>query len=673
MKKYVLIIGNGLFQKYIAIRLLEFYPPESLIIENSQPRKKDNIRLLKEIFLYGGIRNIYNHFYNDLQIKKYIKNYNNELKKLLKTEENITYKNIYKTNNINSNEVIKFLKQFNFDVIICIGTSIIKSDILNIYKNKIFNLHTSILPKYRGVLAEFWALYYNDYKNIGVSLHHLKRKLDSGDIVAQQKTEYNSGDTPAKLRFKNAVNAIEVVKKFIDLDNYRNIKPNNSRDYYSKPTYVDIKCMNKKEKEYLKSYDISLKKYPYLFRAAATITNDIDEENFEDFIEIMKYFNTSNLTKIGRGLNLEIGNSFWFYHNKKKYNQEFSYFNGLTQNYSKYQPIILKLLKSGHIDCLHSYGNFNEVGGFNLKLAEYVANEELIKHNIKIKVWIDHGDNYNYQNYKNFLKNGQPKEFDHYDYFKSMGIEFMWYGNTRITDIVGQDRKVSFFEPYINFSLGKYSKQNLIKRFLKNIISNVQKISKINLFDYIFDGNNDSIKKITLHNGYSVYIFRRFGSWEDDHPQNLPNIINEYILNKLVEVEGVSFFYTHLGKRKVFSKTLFLPETIKCFELLKRYNEENKIFITTTSRLLNYIKIRKQLKFKSYWKNGCIYIEILNSNISEDDLQGISFYTPYPFKTFVIFKNKKLEVEKNSADHKGKKSITIKWNKLIFPIIGDTP
>jgi len=380
----------------------------------------------------------------------------------------------------------------------------------------------------------------------------------------------------------------------------------------------------------------------------------------------MKYFNTSQHTKIGKGLDLEIGNTFWFYHNKKNNLQQFSYFDGLSTNYSEYKPKLLELLRSGHLDCLHTYGDFNEGGGFELKLAEIAVNE-LVKNNLKIKVWIGHGDQYNVQNYENFIKNGKPKKYDHYHLFKDIGIEFMWHGNTSITEIIGQDRKVNFFEPYIKSTVGKYSKQSFIKKLTKNLISNLQKYSGITLFDYIFNGNNNSLNKFVLHNGYEVDIFRRFGSWEDDHPLNLPNVINKYNLDKLVNYEGVTFFYNHLGKRKSIEKNLYHKNTIESFELLKEYNSINKIFITTTYRLLTYLRTRKKLKYKSYWKNGCINIEILNSDIYEKEIEGITFYTPYPFKTFVFYKNKRLIIEKNSPDFTGKKSVTIKWNKLEYP------
>jgi len=209
--KYVLIIGNDRFQKYIAYELLKKCRPECLIIENFNSIFTNKFEKIKSAYLYGNIFNVLNKFYNEYKLKKFFKKYNYEFQNLFSNNINFNFDNLLHTSSVNNLDILQQLEKYNFDIIICIGTSIIKSDILKIYENKIFNLHTSILPKYRGVLAEFWALYYADYNNIGVSLHKIKRELDSGDIVAQKKINYNKKDTPAVLRFKNANASIDLI------------------------------------------------------------------------------------------------------------------------------------------------------------------------------------------------------------------------------------------------------------------------------------------------------------------------------------------------------------------------------------------------------------------------------------------------------------------------------
>ncbi|MEF8973489.1 MAG: formyltransferase family protein [Haloarcula sp.] len=46
------------------------------------------------------------------------------------------------------------------------------------------NVHTSELPKYRGMLPTFWALYH-DEDEVGVTVHTMTETIDDGEIVRQ--------------------------------------------------------------------------------------------------------------------------------------------------------------------------------------------------------------------------------------------------------------------------------------------------------------------------------------------------------------------------------------------------------------------------------------------------------------------------------------------------------
>ncbi|MBN1435365.1 DUF3473 domain-containing protein [Candidatus Fermentibacterales bacterium] len=62
---------------------------------------------------------------------------------------------------------------------------ILKRDTLAIPRLGCFNLHSSLLPKNRGMMPAFWSLY-NGRGETGVTLHRMIRKLDAGGIVMQK-------------------------------------------------------------------------------------------------------------------------------------------------------------------------------------------------------------------------------------------------------------------------------------------------------------------------------------------------------------------------------------------------------------------------------------------------------------------------------------------------------
>ncbi len=76
-----------------------------------------------------------------------------------------------------------------------------------------FNLHGSLLPKYRGRCPVNWALI-NGEKETGVTLHEMVSKPDAGDIVAQRRIPIEENDTAFTLFGKIAEAAAVVTGEF---------------------------------------------------------------------------------------------------------------------------------------------------------------------------------------------------------------------------------------------------------------------------------------------------------------------------------------------------------------------------------------------------------------------------------------------------------------------------
>ncbi|MCE3254509.1 MAG: formyl transferase [Rickettsiaceae bacterium] len=69
---------------------------------------------------------------------------------------------------------------------------IFKDQIINLPKFGIINLHSGILPNYRGIMATFWAML-NKEKEIGTTLHFVgDSSIDTGDIIniCKKPTDY---------------------------------------------------------------------------------------------------------------------------------------------------------------------------------------------------------------------------------------------------------------------------------------------------------------------------------------------------------------------------------------------------------------------------------------------------------------------------------------------------
>lgn len=75
-----------------------------------------------------------------------------------------------------------------------------------------FNLHGSLLPRYRGRCPVNWVLIHGETET-GVTLHHMVAKPDAGDIVAQRRVPIGDDDTAHSLYGKLTAAAAELMRE----------------------------------------------------------------------------------------------------------------------------------------------------------------------------------------------------------------------------------------------------------------------------------------------------------------------------------------------------------------------------------------------------------------------------------------------------------------------------
>jgi methionyl-tRNA formyltransferase len=118
--------------------------------------------------------------------------------------------------------------------------------------NKLFNIHFSILPKYRGCHTNYYQIM-NGEKYSGVTLHKIDSGIDSGDIISQLKFKININDTAYdnyKKLIKYSVILFKNNIKKIMVDNYKFKKQNLRLGSYFSRRSVDynkiknIDCLN---------------------------------------------------------------------------------------------------------------------------------------------------------------------------------------------------------------------------------------------------------------------------------------------------------------------------------------------------------------------------------------------------------------------------------------------
>jgi len=106
--------------------------------------------------------------------------------------------------------LVGLLEQQNINLILLIGyMRILSPYFINKWKNKIFNVHPSLLPEFSGLmdLAVHQAVINAKKDKTGCTVHIVDRSLDGGKIVIQKYCSVEKNDTP--LALKKRVQSLE--------------------------------------------------------------------------------------------------------------------------------------------------------------------------------------------------------------------------------------------------------------------------------------------------------------------------------------------------------------------------------------------------------------------------------------------------------------------------------
>lgn len=129
-------------------------------------------------------------------------------------------------------EIAEILEKNNADLILLIGYMRFLSQwFVNKYKNRIMNIHPSLLPKYAGgmdmdVHAEVLK---NREKITGATLHFVDETLDKGPVIMQKEVKIEKDETADSLKEKVQKAEQEIIIKAIGLFSKGKIKVENNK------------------------------------------------------------------------------------------------------------------------------------------------------------------------------------------------------------------------------------------------------------------------------------------------------------------------------------------------------------------------------------------------------------------------------------------------------------
>lgn len=242
--KIIIITQNEPFYLYDNLKyLISIFPKHSTIVgcivsDASPFGKKESffLKAKKTLQIFGLKFFLYYSF-------KFIKSKINFSRNILNLLKDNNIDNIKLHNSINSKESVNLIKSYNPDLLISIlGNQIFKEQIFNLAPKGCINLHTSKLPKYRGLMPAFWVLKNNE-KETAASVFFVDKGIDSGPIIVQKNIIIDDMTLEELIIYSKKV-GMEAIVESVNLifKDEVVLKENDysNKTYYSFPTKSDV-------------------------------------------------------------------------------------------------------------------------------------------------------------------------------------------------------------------------------------------------------------------------------------------------------------------------------------------------------------------------------------------------------------------------------------------------
>lgn len=148
------------------------------------------------------------------------------------------------SSNINSEAFLAEIGKLKLDLIVSVAApQIFKAKLIALPSKGCVNIHNSKLPRYRGMLPNFWQMY-NGEKAVGTTVHYINAGVDDGEILVQKETPIDPGESLDSLIRKTKkygatlmIEAIEAIR-----NGTARPRPNSKEEatYFTFPTKQEI-------------------------------------------------------------------------------------------------------------------------------------------------------------------------------------------------------------------------------------------------------------------------------------------------------------------------------------------------------------------------------------------------------------------------------------------------
>ena len=145
---------------------------------------------------------------------------------------------------INAPDFLAQAAQWDLDLVISVAApQVFREPLIRLPRLGCINIHNSKLPKYRGMLPNFWQMFHGE-KAVGTTIHRINAGIDDGDILMQEETPIEAGENLDSLIRRTKVLGADYMVDMLRRFKTGEVRPlpNRREDatYFTFPTRRDV-------------------------------------------------------------------------------------------------------------------------------------------------------------------------------------------------------------------------------------------------------------------------------------------------------------------------------------------------------------------------------------------------------------------------------------------------
>jgi methionyl-tRNA formyltransferase len=182
-RRLVVLTGDGPGEHYVANRLCEALPIAAIVVDTHvRPQS------LRRAFRGGAARGCsrlglfaFRAAIGDRRAR------DAALRRVLGAELTASFAAphlVTRVDGVNSPQAIDAVSAGRPDALLVFGTSIVGPEVLGLARDRAFNLHSGMSPRYRGTDCAFWPVVNREPQWIGATVHECTADVDGGAVFA---------------------------------------------------------------------------------------------------------------------------------------------------------------------------------------------------------------------------------------------------------------------------------------------------------------------------------------------------------------------------------------------------------------------------------------------------------------------------------------------------------